>query len=203
MHERACAWCETMFATRRSIQVYCSSTCRQRAHKSAPCAGCGKPILIGHTSLPVGQATCHPCRRERNKVDREVKAAQAVAHRTHAPDRRIRERAYSAKAKSTERGYGWDHQKARQRFLAEMQEGDPCARCGDPMVTTEPLDLDHNDDRTGYLGLSHRSCNRGSKRRVEPLPPRSCPVCGGHKPSSKQVTCSRTCGWEWRRLNAA
>jgi hypothetical protein len=78
-----------------------------------------------------------------------------------------------------------------------------CARCGDPMVTTEPLDLDHNDDRTGYLGLSHRSCNRGSKRRVEPLPPRSCPVCGGHKPSSKQATCSRTCGWEWRRLNAA
>jgi len=31
----------------------------------APCAGCAKPISIGRTSLPAGEATCQPCRRER------------------------------------------------------------------------------------------------------------------------------------------
>jgi hypothetical protein len=28
------------------------------------------------------------------------------------------------------------------------------------MFMGQALDLDHNDSRTGYLGLAHRSCNR-------------------------------------------
>lgn len=200
MHERACAWCGLLFTTKNVIKVYCSPTCQGRAKKSGPCAGCGKPMILGSTSLPVGQATCQPCRRERNKVDLAAKAAQAAAHRARSAERRTRKRVYKTKTKSTERGYGWEHQKARQRYLAEMQEGDPCARCGEPMSVTEPLDLDHNPDRTGYLGLSHRSCNRAAHGGKPRTP---CPVCGGKRPSSKQVTCGRACGWEWRRLNAA
>lgn len=28
------------------------------------------------------------------------------------------------------------------------------------MLSDQDLDLDHNEDRTGYRGLAHRSCNR-------------------------------------------
>lgn len=33
----------------------------------------------------------------------------------------------------------------------------PCARCGHPVG--RDFHLDHTDDRTGYLGPSHPSCN--------------------------------------------
>jgi hypothetical protein len=33
-----------------------------------------------------------------------------------------------------------------------------------PMLPGQPLDLDHTDDRTAYLGMSHARCNRGHGR---------------------------------------
>jgi hypothetical protein len=38
--------------------------------------------------------------------------------------------------------------------------GYPCQRCHQPIRAGELWELDHTDDRTGYLGASHRSCNR-------------------------------------------
>jgi hypothetical protein len=35
-----------------------------------------------------------------------------------------------------------------------------CARCGLPIAAGAEFDLDHTDDRAGYLGVSHRTCNR-------------------------------------------
>nr|PZN17672.1 MAG: hypothetical protein DIU80_24105 [Chloroflexota bacterium] len=61
---------------------------------------------------------------------------------------------------TTARGYGYQHQRARVRALAALVPGTPCPRCGQPMYRDQPLDLDHTDDRTGYRGLAHRSCNR-------------------------------------------
>ena len=59
------------------------------------------------------------------------------------------------------------HKTLRRRLLADLarRPGQPCARCGLPMYVTQLLDLDHTDDRAGYLGLSHRSCNRRAGQR--------------------------------------
>jgi hypothetical protein len=54
------------------------------------------------------------------------------------------------------------HKTLRKRLLAQLARspGQPCARCGLPMWPSQRLDLDHTDDRSGYLGLSHATCNR-------------------------------------------
>jgi hypothetical protein len=59
------------------------------------------------------------------------------------------------------------HKTLRKRLLADLarRPGQPCPRCGLPMYVTQLLDLDHTDDRAGYLGLSHRSCNRRAGQR--------------------------------------
>lgn len=63
---------------------------------------------------------------------------------------------------TVERGYGAAHKQARAKAIERMVDGQPCVRCGQPMHRVEArlLDLDHNDDRTTYRGLAHRSCNR-------------------------------------------
>ena len=67
------------------------------------------------------------------------------------------------------RGYGPAHQARRKRLLAAWKPGQPCARCGQPMLyrwlikpdgsQVTALHLDHDDQRTGYRGLSHARCN--------------------------------------------
>lgn len=59
------------------------------------------------------------------------------------------------------------HKTLRKRLLASLmrQPGQPCARCGQPMYVSQLLDLDHTDDRSGYLGLAHRACNRRAGQR--------------------------------------
>jgi hypothetical protein len=59
------------------------------------------------------------------------------------------------------------HKTLRKRLLADLTQrpGQPCARCGLPMYPWQLLDLDHTDDRSGYLGLSHRACNRRDGQR--------------------------------------
>jgi hypothetical protein len=73
---------------------------------------------------------------------------------------------------TTERGYGAAHIHALRRARAAWRPGDPCAHCGQPMWVmwvTDPrnprrricvLDLGHNADRSAYVGLAHRACNR-------------------------------------------
>lgn len=71
---------------------------------------------------------------------------------------------------TTARGYGAAHQKLREQLLARWRPGQPCARCGQPMLyrwlitpngrRVSAIDLGHTDDRSGYTGLEHRDCNR-------------------------------------------
>lgn len=56
--------------------------------------------------------------------------------------------------------YGRAHVVMRQTLLDLMVDGETvCARCRKPMWRSQKLHLDHNDDRTGYLGLAHAYCN--------------------------------------------
>lgn len=85
---------------------------------------------------------------------------------------RTTRRSQAATASTTARGYGYAHKQARHAALARLRDGDPCARCHQPMYRSQDLELDHDDtDRTRYLGLSHARCNRAA---------------GGHKSASNQ-----------------
>jgi hypothetical protein len=59
---------------------------------------------------------------------------------------------------TTKGGWGYKHQKLRKALLPTAY-GKPCSRCGLPMQPWQELHLDHNDDRTGWLGFSHKACN--------------------------------------------
>lgn len=67
---------------------------------------------------------------------------------------------------TTARGYGVAHQAERKRWETVVKQGDAvCTRCQKPLAPDDPFDLDHTDDRTGYLGAAHVSCNRGAGAR--------------------------------------
>jgi hypothetical protein len=78
-------------------------------------------------------------------------------------------RRYKTKSREA-RGYGETH-KARRRGLEPFVATGrcPCARCGLPILQGQAWDLDHTDDRRGYLGPSHRlkkDCPAGGNRAV-------------------------------------
>jgi hypothetical protein len=93
-------------------------------------------------------------------------------------------------------GLGSAHEAARIALLAAMRDGDPCARCGQPMHLADELDADHvstpralGDPRALPDALSHASCNRRhgarlglalrgltSSHRPPPTPPRAEPL---------------------------
>jgi hypothetical protein len=57
-----------------------------------------------------------------------------------------------------------EHRNGRAAALAVASPTDPCARCFLPLGpellhSPETLHYDHNEERDGYLGLSHGLCN--------------------------------------------
>jgi hypothetical protein len=92
------------------------------------------------------------------------------------------------------------HKTLRRRLLADLarRPGQPCARCGQPMYQTQLLDLDHTDDRLGYLGLSHRACNRrdGQRKTTAILKAR------GWTPSPRQLRAITAKRWQPREVPA-
>ena len=76
--------------------------------------------------------------------------------------------------------YDTAHRRLREALLAQSV-GKTCPHCGDPIQAGQPVDLDHTDDRLGYRGLAHASCNRRAgaiktnTRRANPLGSRSRP----------------------------
>lgn len=70
--------------------------------------------------------------------------------------------------------YGNTHKRLRERWAKQVERGQVCcARCGRLIVPGTPWDLDHTQDRGGYLGPSHARCNRATatrRRRRRQLP---------------------------------
>lgn len=64
------------------------------------------------------------------------------------------------KARGTrqQRGYGAEHQRTRAELLPQAY-GQPCPHCGERMWPDQALHLDHTDDRSGYIGMCHSTCN--------------------------------------------
>ncbi len=71
-----------------------------------------------------------------------------------------RRQADRARGTRQQRGYDRTHERARRRALLRANAASPCARCGQPLGPNyRTAHLDHTDDRSGYLGLSHAACN--------------------------------------------
>jgi len=73
--------------------------------------------------------------------------------------------------KTTARGLGWPHQRARAQALEAFVPGTLCRYCRRPMHRWQGLDLDHLIPRSmGGIGgptmLAHARCNRGQGARI-------------------------------------
>ena len=72
------------------------------------------------------------------------------------------------KGSRSARGYGAAHQRRRKMLAPLVAAGlMKCARCGVRITPKQAWDLDHTNDRAGYLGPSHRfarDCLAGGNR---------------------------------------
>lgn len=141
--------------------------------KRGTCATCDGPVWLGATSRPNGRARCRKCSKRSIQIRIYIRRCPCGnVFSTRRPNQRFhsadchddfrRKRGFGPRRprSSTERGYGREHQKAREAAAAIHHPEDPCARCGSPLGPMGPqLHYDHNDDRTAYLGFSHATCN--------------------------------------------
>jgi len=94
-----------------------------------PCLDCGRLTLRG-------DSRCSTCASARNR------ARDAQRGSRH------------------QRGYTAEHDRERESRRPAVERGEvKCARCGELIAPGAEWALDHNDDRTGYLGPSHKFCN--------------------------------------------
>lgn len=83
--------------------------------------------------------------------------------------RRAKDRARGTRQ---QRGYGAEHD-AMKATIADAY-GQTCHLCGERMWPHQKLEPDHTEDRTGYRGWAHASCNhrdgarRGNALRISP-----------------------------------
>lgn len=78
-----------------------------------------------------------------------------------------RSRSERQRGTPAQRGYGTDHAQERARWEPEVRAGRVrCAKCRRLLRPTEPWDLGHTTDRTGWTGPECITCNRGEGGRM-------------------------------------
>jgi hypothetical protein len=66
-----------------------------------------------------------------------------------------------------QRGYGREHTRLRAQWKPKVERCEvKCARCDQLILPGQTWALDHTDDRTGYLGPSHATCNNQAGGRA-------------------------------------
>jgi hypothetical protein len=66
----------------------------------------------------------------------------------------------AARGNRHQRGYDSTHDRLREQWKPQVERGVvSCARCAELIPPGSEWALDHTDDRTGYLGPSHKACN--------------------------------------------
>jgi hypothetical protein len=86
-----------------------------------------------------------------------LQPATRCAEHTRAKDRQ--------RGTRQQRGYDAQHDQLRAHLVAAYHPADPCPRCRQPLgPDPSALDLMHNDQRTGWLGLGHQHCNRATAK---------------------------------------
>lgn len=72
-----------------------------------------------------------------------------------------------ARGSRAARGYGREHDQLRKQWAPLVASGlVQCTRCRLLITAGQAWHLDHNDDRTGYLGPSHARCNTAAGGRA-------------------------------------
>lgn len=126
---------------------------------------CGTYTYCGGGGGGTSPGSCGIVMRHSVRPPQSGRAGQADTG--HEWNRRTEVNVVPRSGSTTARGYDHRHRRIRQALLAALVPGTPCPHCQRPMHPDQHLDLDHTDDRRGYRGLAHASCNRaaGAKKR--------------------------------------
>ena len=67
----------------------------------------------------------------------------------------------SKRPSRTQAGYGYEHQRLRAAYARRIEHGEQftCAKCGHAVARGMDWHLGHTDDRRGYTGPEHATCN--------------------------------------------
>ena len=102
--------------------------------------------------------TARPCLDCGTLTTSGSRCPRCQAQRARARDAR--------RGSARQRGYDQAHDAERARWSTAVDTGAvTCARCGQRILPGTAWDLDHTDDRSGYLGPSHARCNRATAGR--------------------------------------